>query len=272
MQRGVRVPRGPRPLAIAPPPGTLCARVPPLRLCLLTLLPACAAFEPDAPPLTAQRPLLSADTATVAHGEAEVELGTRLDDDNQLDLPAALKLGVGAATELYLEFSPWVHVQHRFDGHSDLLVGARHRLHDGGDGLPELAVQGAVDLPIGDDGAGGGHTDLFLAGIATERFDWTAVTAFYQFGEQGSGGGAFATEHQLAFAVAQSLDQRFGLFGEFAGVWRPDDGSRATVWTFGVTFASSPHTVFDVAVAHGDGDEAQNTALFLGITTNLGAY
>src|SRR5262245_37100663 len=67
------------------------------------LLGACAPFAADAPPVTAQRPLLLSDTATVPLGEAEAEVGVRYDHDDDVDVPSALKLGVGEGTELFFE-------------------------------------------------------------------------------------------------------------------------------------------------------------------------
>ena len=238
----------------------------------MLLLGACTPFAADAPPLTAQRPLLSSDTATVPVGQAEMEVGVRYDHDDDLDVPAALKLGVGDCTELFFEWSPWVHVQQVPDGHSDLLLGGRHRLRDSDDGGPALALQFAGDAPVGDEGAGGEHADLFAAAIATQRWSRTALTAYYQLGALGVGETAAEVEHLLALAVAHSLDQRWGLFAELAGVLRPESDSAASVWTAGVTFATAPSCVFDVALANGNGDDAIDLQVTVGMTLNLGHW
>lgn len=247
-----------------------CFAVTTIRLALLPLIAACTPFAADERPVTAQRPLLSADTATVPDGEHELEVGTRIDHDDELDLPTALKFGAGERSEIFVEFSPWVHVQHDLDGHSDLLLGGRHRFVDGGfDGL-SLAVQSGVDLPIGDDLADTGYTDGFAAAIATRRWNTLAVTAFYQLGAIGQGDARFDFEQLGALAVACSFDQRVGAFAEVAGVLRPEFDSEAAVFTAGLTYATSPGCVLDLAVADGRGDDAPDLQVFLGATIGLG--
>jgi len=236
------------------------------------LLGACAPFAADAPPVTAQRPLLSSDTATVPLGQAEAEVGVRYDHDDDVDVPSALKLGVGDCTELFFEWSPWVHLQQVPDGHSDLLLGGRHRLRESDDGSPALAVQVAGDAPVGDEVAGGDHADLFAAAIATQRWSCTALTAYYQIGALGIGEATAEFEHVLALAAAHSLDQHWGLFAELAGVVRPESDSEASVWTAGFTFATAPYCVFDVALANGSGDAAIDLQVTVGMTINLGSW
>jgi hypothetical protein len=234
---------------------------------------ACSApFETAAP--TPQRPTVSSDTNLTAVGTIELESGVSYEAGESFDTPSALKLGLSEATELFVGFSPQRSTEvpgPNPRGAGDVVVGSRMRVHEDGDF--STAVQLATRIPGGNGGDSGnrGESDFFLAGILGNQYDNLSVTGFYQLGLIGErNDDSIFAEHTVALAAGAPASDTVGLFGEVAGIFRPDLDNNAILATAGATWAWAPNLTFDGALMIGLTDDAPDYQLLLGLTWNLG--
>lgn len=233
---------------------------------------ACHGIPHDGLPVTAQRPTLSSDTATTAEGSFEVEAGVSVADGGDGGFPASLKYGVSSTAEVFASWSPYVEIDSE-RGVGDVRLGLRYRFLEEEDSVPSLAVQSILEIPTADedDGLGSGEPDLLLAGIATKSvYDW-AVTGFAELDLLGDPDGGVRVGQSLALAVARSLPDQFGVFGELAGVFVPEDDSALSYTTVGLTYNPQRYLVFDLGVSVGLDEDAEDYILSLGLTQNLGS-
>ena len=230
------------------------------------------------PPLAAtpQRPSVSSDTNTTHEGTFELEAGLTAADDDSYDTPLALKYGAGPATELFVGWSPLLHVEGGGldeTGIGDLTLGVRHRLRDATPERASLALQGVAKLPTADDsdGLGSGENDVFVAGIASKAVGELAMTGFVQLDVIGDPGGGADLGTTLAVAAGRPLDAELGLFGELAGSFLPDEDIENVAALIGLAWSPHPDLVFDLAIAAGLTDDASDFRVLIGLTRNLGS-
>jgi hypothetical protein len=231
-------------------------------------------FETAAP--TPQRPRVSSDTNLTAVGTIELESGVSYESGVSFDTPSALKLGLSETTELFVGFSP----QRSTDvpgpnprGAGDVVVGSRMRVLEDGDFA--AAVQLATRLPGGNGGDSGnrGESDFFIAGILGNQYDDLSVTGFYQLGLIGErDSDSIFAEHTVALAAGAPASETVVLFGEVAGIFRPDLDSNAILATTGASWAWAPNLTLDGAVLIGLTDEAPDYQVLFGLTWNLGGF
>ncbi len=257
-------------------PGMTLDRVRIAAAILAPALPGCALFaEPPAPAIP-QRPTLSSDTGTTKRGTFELEAGVTVDPGDLYDTPAQVKYGAGTHTELFLGWSPFVHLDapaRDATGPGDLFVGTRHRIVDEKEGVPSAALQLTTKLPTASEseGIGSGETDFFVAGMLTKGFGKLSATAFYQAGILGdpSGTGTIL-QHDAALAAGMPIVDHVGLFAELAGIFQPTTGLDAVFSTVGATYAISPSFVLDAAIQTGITPDAPDFRVLAGFTWNLG--
>ncbi len=241
----------------------------------LSLLTSCSLLEPTDASVTPQRPTVSFDPNTTAHGTFEIEGGfVRSSDENQ-SLPLSLKYGAGPQTELFLANAPFVRLERPGGierGPSDLSVGVRHRVLDSDGASPSAAVQAIVQLPTASrsDGLSDGETDAFFAGTVDFGIADATATAFYSLDLLGQVDGSTEVGHTAAFALAQPPSGNFSLFGELAFSVVPDLSTESYLATIGLAHSTEPTTVFDIALVLGLNDEPADWQLVIGLTRNLG--
>ncbi len=239
----------------------------------LLLATACSAPFDSATP-TPQRPTVSTDTNLTAAGTVELESGLSYEAGESFDTPSALKLGLSETTELFVGFSPQRSTEvpgPNPRGAGDVVVGSRMRIHEEGDF--STAVQLATRIPGGNGGESGnsGESDFFLAGILGNQYDDMSVTGFYQLGLIGErNGDSIFAEHTVAFAAGAPASESVGVFGEVAGIFRPDLDTNAILATAGATWAWAPNLTLDSALMIGLNSDAPDYQLLLGLTWNLG--
>jgi len=234
---------------------------------------ACAVPFDSASP-TPQRPTVSSDTNLTAAGTIELESGVSYEAGESFDTPSVLKLGLSDSTELFVGFSPQRSTEvpgPNPRGAGDVVIGSRMRIYEEGDF--STALQLATRLPGGNGGDSGnrGESDFFIAGILGNQYDDLSVTGFYQLGLIGErGDDSIFAEHTVAFAAGAPASESVGLFGEVAGIFRPDLDSNAILATAGASWAWAPNLTLDGALMIGLTDDAPDYQLLLGLTWNLG--
>lgn len=222
---------------------------------------------------TPQRPTLSSDTNTTAHGTVEIEAGGLWDVDDGSEVPVSVKLGSSPTGEFSFQVSPWLDPGDpgAEGGSGDLVLATRQRVRDQGAGWPALAWELGAKLPTGRRSNSSGENDAFLTAIASADGGWLAGTAWYRLaalGEENERG--VEVEHAAALALSTPVAPRLAAFGELAGTWNPErDGGVAFV-TLGAAWTMTPWRVIDLACVIGLDGDAPDLRLVLGITENLG--
>ena len=228
---------------------------------------------------TPQRPTFSSDTSTTAEGTFELELGVAVDPADLFAVPATLKYGIGAGTEVFLGLPAYVHVEGQdtsqdIEGTGDLLVGTRQRFVEFSDGS-SAALTLATKLPTADrsEGLSSGEIDFAGAlGWSKSHDSGLSTTAYYQLDALGRPSvGGVDLSHNVALAIGVPISAQFGAFAELVRSFTEDD-TDPTFGIAGLTFGSGASTVFDVAVQAGFDSDAPDVQLFLGVTTNLGGF
>jgi hypothetical protein len=225
---------------------------------------------------TPQRPSFSADTNTTEPGTVEIEMGVAVSDEDAVNSPVAVKWGATERSELFLGWSPVVHLESAAGnetGSGDMVVGTRLRFLEESSSRPSGALQLATKLPTASDekGLGSGEVDFSGAGILTKNIDRFTLVGYYQFGVLGDPvGPRVNTEHAMAVAVGRPVTTSLGGFAEVSGVMMPDKDSSSLFCTFGLAYSARLGLVFDTAVTLGLTDDVDDWALVLGLTANLG--
>lgn len=241
---------------------------------LLAISAAC--HSPQQAPVTPQRPTVSYDTATTAHGTFELEAGITVDPDDSFDSATAIKYGASESTELFVGWSPRQIVRQPGPdarGASDLVIGARHRLWEADDTTPSAAIVATAKLPTASQATGlsSGETDLRFGAILNQQFGAISANAFYQYGALGNAAGAGTiSEHTAALTAGWAVNDRIGAFVELAGVTVPSMSFESLFVIVGATYTTSPSLVFDAGVTTGISSDAPDLQLFLGFTHNFG--
>jgi len=241
------------------------------------LLAGCAALPHDGAPVTAQRPVVAADTGTAPDGSIEIEAGVHAGRGGIVHTPSQLKLGLDPRTEAFLEWTPYVRVDAPGpdpDGVGDVVLGARHRLREAHGGRPAAAAQTTLKLPVADEeqGLGSGEVDLGLAGILTWRREHSALTAFYQSDLLGEPGGGADLGHRLALLGSRFVAREVAVFGELAALLVPEQDDERVLASAGVTWNPTRYVVWDLALITGLSPDAPDWELALGFTQNLGRF
>ena len=246
-----------------------------LALALAVALPlgACTApFEGATP--TPQRPTVSSDTNLTVAGTIELESGIAFEASESFDTPNTLKLGLSDTAEAFVGFSPQRSTEvpgPNPRGAGDFVIGSRMKVAE--EGSFGAAVQIATRLPGGNGGDSEGReeADFFVAGMASDQFGDLGVTGFYQLGLIGDGDDdSILAEHTAALAVGVPASDSVGLFGEIAGIFRPDLDSNAVLATAGASWAWAPNLTLDGALQIGLTEDAPDYLLLFGMTWNLG--
>lgn len=224
--------------------------------------------------MTAQRPILSSDTATVPKGFLELESGITLGPGSQVDAPTALKLGTGPATEAFLLLAPYRRLEgpgENPEGFGDLHLGGRYRFRDDEGRRPSAALQAHIKLPTADEdeGLGSGEVDVALAGILTWHRDQSLWTAFYQMQSLGEPDGADMS-HDAGLLAAFLPRHRLGGFAEIGANLVPEEDLDQIFATFGATYNPGNQLVWDIAVLVGLSEESPDWLVSFGFTKGLG--
>ena len=248
----------------------------PWRVVVVLAAAAASCQLPRQQPATPQRPTVSVNTTTTAEGTLELEAGVNVDPADAFDSPLRLKYGTGPATELFAGVSPY----QRFDapgadvdGSSDLVLGARHRLWQGGEDLPSGAVVLATKLPTASTASGlsSGETDLRAALVLNQSVGPVGLNAFYQYGALGDPAGAgTVSEHTGTLTASVALTDRWSALAELAGVVVPAQDLESWFVITGVAWAAEPWLVLDAGVTVGLSDDAPDLQVFVGFTQNFG--
>jgi len=227
-----------------------------------------------APP-TPQRPRISHNTATTAHGTLELEAGLEVDPSDSYDTPMLLKYGITPQTEFVFGGSPLRHLERPDEtGIGDVVIGARHRLSEETASEPAIAVALAIKLPTADanDGLGSGETDVFLSAAGEKQLQDVRAVAFYRLGLLGSPtGDGNDLRHDLAAVGTVALASNVNVYGELAGLFAPEYDYDALLATFGASFSVAQATVFDAGFRVGISDDAPDFTFVVGLTHNFGA-
>ena len=239
---------------------------------LLAPLAAAACNLPPGEPATPQRPTFSFSPATTAAGTWELEAGGNVGPLGDYDeLPATLKYGVDARTELALSLSPLISLD-RTAGLGDAGLAWRHRFLDADGSAPALAVQVSVKLPTADEdrGLGSGHTDVFgalTAGGSRGAFGWVV---YAQLGALGQAGEDADLESDLALVGTWTLDATNAVFAEFTDRRVPEQDAVVDQLRVGHFITVRPDLVLDWSVWLPASEAAPDTIFALGFTRNFG--
>lgn len=223
---------------------------------------------------TPQRPTVSSDTQLTAAGTIELESGVAFEASESFDTPSTLKLGLSENAEVFVGFSPQRSTEvpgPNPRGAGDVVIGSRMKLFE--ENSFATALQIATRLPGGNggDSEGRGEADFFVAGIASDQYGELGVTGFYQLGLIGDGDDdSIFAEHTAALALSAPASETVGVFGEIAGIFRPDLDSNAILATGGASWAWAPNLTFDGAVLIGLTEDAPDYQLLVGLSWNLG--
>jgi hypothetical protein len=235
---------------------------------------ACQAPERKA--VAPQRPTVSFDTTTTAPKTFEVEAGVLVDPGDRVDTPTLWKYGASESTELDLGWSPYQYVDlpgRDVDGGGDVVLGVRQRLWDADGELPAGAVFFTGKLPTASaaSGLGSGEVDLRVAGILNRQFGAVNTNLFYQYGALGRPGGVgTASEHTITLTGGVAIDDRWGAFCEFGGIFVPSARTDNVFTIVGATYAAQQWLVLDAGFVVGLSDDAPDLQAFVGFTCNFG--
>lgn len=226
-------------------------------------------------PATSQRPSFSVDTSTTASGSIEVEAGYAWDNGGSGDAPLVVKLGMGAASELFVGWSPYRHVdtpRGRRRGTGDVVVGARHRFLEQDGRRPSAAFLLATKLPAADeeDDLGSGATDAFLGATVMHGGDRLTFLAYYQaavFRRPDRPG--TDVEHALALAAASPIDFQAGAFMEITG-FGGAGAANDLLAQVGVGLTVAPEFVLDGSAGAAFGPGRPTWLGTVGLTANFG--
>lgn len=235
------------------------------------LAPGCVSLPDDALGVTPQRPTLSSDTGTAARGTFELEAGIALDPDDSFSSPLSLKYGVSDAAEIFLDLSPYEHLEEGGDGIGDTSVGMRHRFWESESSGTSAALQFATKLPTGDAPFSSGEMDFAAAAILTHEFDpRTVATAYYEAGWIGDpDASGVDAQHTVAIAASRSFSGHIGVFAEVAHVDNAESPDPLLAMV-GVTKSINESLAFDVGVAFGLNDAAPDATALIGFSVNFG--
>jgi len=217
---------------------------------------------------------VSSDTNLTAAGTLEFESGINFEASESFDIPSTLKLGLSETAEAFVSFSPQRSTE--VDGPNprgagDVLVGTRLRVFAEDDFAS--ALQLATRLPGGNggDSSASGEADFFAAAIASQQFDSFGLVGFYQLGLIGDeADDSIFAEHTLAVAAGAPATESVAVFGEFAGIFRPDLDRNVLLGTAGASWAWAQNLSFDAALQIGLSEDAPDYQLLVGLTWNLG--
>jgi hypothetical protein len=222
---------------------------------------------------TPQRPTFSSDTNTTVEGTLEVEAGVVTDPGDAFSTPSTLKFGSGPATELFLNFTPFIHIDgagESINGWGDLGLGVRHRVLEEEGHAPSVAFQTIIKLPIADDDIGTNEVDVSFATMASKNLSNVSTTGFYQLDVLGTSGGGSNVGHIFAAAAGKNVVENLDAFTELAVLWVPATDNEQFLLTLGAANRLSPSFVVDGAVIIGIGSDAPDFQLVMGVTKNLG--
>ncbi len=153
------------------------------------------------------------------------------------------------------------------------MLGARHRLWQGGEDLPSGAVVLATKLPTASTASGlsSGETDLRAALVLNQSVGPVGLNAFYQYGALGDPAGAgTVSEHTGTLTASVALTDRWSALAELAGVVVPAQDLESWFVITGVAWAAEPWLVLDAGVTVGLSDDAPDLQVFVGFTQNFG--
>lgn len=230
----------------------------------------------DARPATPQRPTLSSNAATTAPGTLEIEAGFSGEPSGSYVIPATLKYGAGASTEVFGTWIPWQRLRGITDdeaGIGDLFLGLRHRFVEQDGARPAVAIQPSVLLPVtdADRGLTDGEPGFLLAGMATWDGPDLAANAYYELDLLGKPEGpGLRAAHLPALDGAWKAGGGWTPFAEIAGFFVPDQDVEAGFGTLGLAWSPCPELVLDAGARAGIGDDAPDVLIFVGLTWNLG--
>ncbi|MEQ8768755.1 MAG: transporter [Planctomycetota bacterium] len=243
---------------------------------LAIVLVACEVVHDPETQVTPQRPTYSSSTTTTAYRTLELEAGLSVDPNDSVDTPTTWKYGAGSATELFVGWSPYRHLDREgADGHGpgDLSIGTRHRFWEETSGRPAAALQLATKLPTGSQSQGlsSGEVDFFAAGILSKDFEAISLTGFYQLGVLGEPDDSEVDlEHGLALAAGAPIVKELSAFAELAAIYDREQDFDSVFTTWGLALAVGPGLVLDAGAAFGLNHDAPDFQLLIGLTFNPG--
>lgn len=237
---------------------------------------ACASLPSGPLSTMAQRTTATSDTATTAVGSLEIELGSVDESGPSLEVPLAVKLGLGSATEAFIEGAAFQRTRREGGGASegpgDLGIGLRHRPIDESATRPSVAFDLFVKFPTGDEtrGLGSGELDLQASVFAMKDLGRPTLFARAQLAALGHPDDSFDLEPLFALAIAMPHDEALSTFAELSPVWQPEADTEQLNATLGLAWTSSESTLLEAGLRTdllGNSDSAQ---LLVGFTWNLG--
>ena len=245
-----------------------------LLVLLVTALPSCAGFGSRRAKVTPQRPRIGFTTQTTEFGTFEVEGGIQTDPSDNFSVPLRGKLGVSPTAELLVDLAPYAYEDVPGpdpSGPSPLTVVFRQRLMNESKAFPATSFHLGARLPVGEDDFGSGFND-FITGFSADRtFNNVLATAFYQLGLLGTDErGNLDVEHTASLAMTLPLTERvFGL-AELGAQYNVEQSDGPLVLNLAGIYDFTDTLVLDAGIRFGLNDDAEDFALQLGFTTNLG--
>ena len=237
---------------------------------------AARAAEPDEPSVQPDRPDVTNSSYTVPKHLAQLETGGRLGrvpfSGESIGTPVSLRIGLMDRLEARLETEGATRQQ--ADGRSawqfaGLAAGAKLRLWNAPDGLPALAVEPSVTLPIGR-GADGG-TDFSATFLISEDLPGGAhIDLNYGIAAIAAGQSHFA-QHLLSASTNVHVGSKWSPYVEVYWLSRLDpSGSRVVSLDAGAIYTLSERLAVDGGLLCGLAASDARPAVFGGLSVILG--
>jgi hypothetical protein len=231
-------------------------------------------------PLVTDRPDVTESTEAVRPGRLQVEMGFTLARDRRagdtwtdLRIPETLlRIGLVDNIELRIELPAYARVSNgdTVDGATDMSVGAKWKFREeaADSWIPAMAVIGGVTLPTGDDEFSSDEVDPFAILAA----GWTLSETLSLGANLGlllteNDGGSRTVETTASAALGIAIDDQWGTFVEYAGVYPRNLGSGPVhSLNTGVTYLLSPNVQLDALVGFGINSRAEDVVVGAGVS------
>jgi len=225
--------------------------------------------EPFDGPISTDRPSFGAGTRAVPIGRFQIEAGytvTEASGDVSHTFPnTGVRFGILEGVEARVSTAGFVWGEGTEDGHTDLLVGARYEALDEDGWIPELAVQPAISVPVGDVSPSDSWNPEIVIPMAWTVVERTGVLVNVgAYVQRVDARRTTEVNAVTSILLGHALTDRFSVFGEYFAIY-PGGASAQHSFDFGGAWLQNDNLQFDGAVGFGVDDDAADVFATVGV-------